>query len=319
MSEAPKLLDRVRQAIRVRHYSVRTSEAYVFWIRKFILFHNKRHPSSLGADEVNAFLSYLAVERNVSASTQNQALSALLFLYRVVLEEPLPWLQDLVRAQRPERLPVVLTMDEARDVIAHVSGPAHLVVRLLYGSGLRLLEALTLRIKDIDFARGQITVRDPKWKHDRATMLPRAVEDDLREQIDLSRRWHQDDLAQGWGRVWLPDAFAVKSPSAARDPRWQWVFPAPRRWRDREGNEGRHHLHETIVQRAVSRAARDAGIDKRVTSHTFRHSFATHLLERGNDIRTVQELLGHRDVATTMIYTHVLRHGARGVKSPLDP
>lgn len=319
MSEAPKLLDRVRQAIRVRHYSVRTSEAYVFWIRKFILFHNKRHPSSMGADEVNAFLSHLAVDRNVSASTQNQALSALLFLYRVVLEDPLPWLQDLVRAQRPERLPVVLTMEETRDVIAHVLGLAHLVVRLLYGSGLRLLEALTLRIKDIDFARGQITVRDPKWKHDRATMLPRAVEVDLREQIDLSRRWHQDDLAQGWGRVWLPDAFAAKSPSAARDQRWQWVFPAPRRWRDREGNEGRHHLHETIVQRAVSRAARDAGIDKRVTSHTFRHSFATHLLERGNDIRTVQELLGHRDVATTMIYTHVLRNGARGVKSPLDP
>ena len=311
MTEPPKLLDRVRVAIRVRHYSVRTEEAYVMWIRRFILFHGKKHPSAMGAAEVNAFLNDLAVERTVSAATQNQALSALLFLYRHVLAEPLPWLDDLIRAQRPQRLPVVLTVDEVREVIRRVAPPSALVVKLLYGAGLRLLEALTLRIKDIDFERGQITVRDPKWKHDRATMLPATVDAELREQILHARAVHQEDLAQGWGRVWLPDALARKYPSAPKEARWQWVFPAPGRWRDRDGNEGRHHLHETIVQRAVTRAAREAGIDKRVTCHTFRHSFATHLLERGHDIRTVQELLGHRDVSTTMIYTHVLRHGAR--------
>jgi len=236
-----------------------------------------------------------------------------------VLREPLPWLDDLVRAQRPERLPVVLTVDEVRDVIGRIPSTAQLVPKLLYGSGLRLLEALTLRIKDLDFERGQITVRDPKWKHDRMTMLPRAVEAELREQVLHAKMVHQEDLASGWGRVWLPDALARKFPSAPADPRWQWVLPARSRWRDSEGKEGRHHLHETVVQRAVTRAAKDAGIDKRATCHTFRHSFATHLLERGQDIRTVQELLGHRDVATTMIYTHVLRNGARGVRSPLDP
>ncbi len=318
MSEPPKFLDRVRTAIRVRHYSVRTEKAYVQWIRRFILYHGKRHPSEMGANEVNAFLSHLAVDRTVSASTQNQALAALLFLYRHVLEKPLPWLDDLVRAQRPERLPVVLTIEEVRDVIAHLEPPAKLVVQLLYGSGLRLLEALTLRIKDVDFARGQLTIRDPKWKHDRTTMLPTSVTAELHEQIVHARLVHQEDLAFGWGETWLPDAIARKLPNAARDPRWHWVFPASRRWRDQDGRQGRHHLHETVVQRAVSDAARASDMDKRVTCHTFRHSFATHLLERGHDIRTVQELLGHRDVATTMIYTHVLRHGARGVRSPLD-
>jgi integron integrase len=319
MAEPPKLLDRVRDAVRLRHYSRRTEEAYVMWIKRYILFHNKTHPSAMGVDQATAFLTYLAVERGVSASTQNQALSALLFLYREVLKEPLPWLDDLVRAQRPQRLPVVLTVDEVRSVIEGVPPPARLVVQVLYGSGLRLLEALMLRIKDVDFARGQIAVRDPKWKHERTTMLPRALDLALREQVDHARRVHQEDLAVGWGAVWLPDAFAVKNPRAAWDPRWQWVFPAPTRWRDRQGREGRHHIHETRIQRAVSEGARAARIDKRVTSHSFRHSFATHLLERGHDIRTVQELLGHRDVSTTMIYTHVLRHGARGVKSPLDP
>lgn len=318
MPEPPKLLDRVRIAIRVRHYSARTEKAYVQWIRRFILYHGKRHPSAMGANEVNAFLSHLAVDRTVSASTQNQALAALLFLYRHVLEEPLPWLGDLVRAQRPERLPVVLTIEEVREVIAQLEPPVKLVVQLLYGSGLRLLEALTLRIKDVDFARGQLTVRDPKWKHDRATMLPAAVTAELHEQIVHARLVHQADLACGWGETWLPDAIAGKLPNAARDPRWHWVFPASRRWREQDGREGRHHLHETVVQRAVSDAARASAMDKRVTCHTFRHSFATHLLERGHDIRTVQELLGHRDVSTTMIYTHVLRHGARGVRSPLD-
>jgi len=318
MPEPPKLLDRVRTAIRVRHYSPRTEEAYVQWIRRFILYHGKRHPSAMGASEVNAFLSHLAVERTVSASTQNQALAALLFLYRHVLQEPLPWLDDIVRAQRPERLPVVLTVDEVRQVIGHVTPPAKFVVQLLYGSGLRLLEALALRIKDVDFERGQLTVRDPKWKHDRTTMLPAAVVGELHEQIVQSRLLHQEDLACGWGETWLPDAIARRIPSAAKDPRWHWVFPATRRWRDSDGREGRHHLHETVVQRAVTEASRASGIDKRVTCHSFRHSFATHLLERGHDIRTVQELLGHRDVSTTMIDTHVLRHGARGVRSPLD-
>jgi integron integrase len=318
MSEPPRLLDRVRQAMAVRHYSARTEEAYVMWIRRFILFHGKRHPSSMGADEVNAFLSHLATDLTVSAATQNQALSALLFLYRQVLQEPLPWLQDIVRAQRPVRLPVVLSIDEARRVIAEVEAPARLVVKLLYGSGLRLLEALMLRVKDIDFQRGQLMIRDPKWNHDRTTMMPRAVAGELHEQLLRAQLLHEEDLAVGWGRVWLPDALARKFPAAPAQWQWQWVFPARKRWCDREGREGRHHLHETVVQRAVTRAAMAAGISKRVTCHTFRHSFATHLLERGNDIRTVQELLGHRDVSTTMIYTHVLQHGARGVRSPLD-
>jgi integron integrase len=273
----------------------------------------------MAADEVNAFLTHLAVDRSVSASTQNQALAALLFLYREVLQDPLPWLDDIVRAQRAQHVPVVLTVDEVRDVIGRIPLPAQLVVKVLYGAGLRLMEALTLRIKDVDFTRGQITVRDPKWNHDRMTMLPRVVEAEMREQVLRARMVHQEDLAQGWGAVWLPHAYARKFPAAARESRWQWIFPARTRWRDREGKEGRHHIHESIVQRAVTRASRESGIDKRVTSHTFRHSFATHLLERGHDIRTVQELLGHKDVSTTMIYTHVLRHGARGVKSPLDP
>jgi len=288
------------------------------WIRRYILFHGKKHPSAMGGEEANAFLSYLALDRHVSAATQNQALSALLFLYREVLAEPLPWLDDLIRAQRSQHLPVVLTIDEVREVIAQVRGRSKLIVRLLYGAGLRLLEALTLRIKDLDFERGQITVRDPKWKHDRTTMLPASTDAELREQVINARLVHQEDLAAGWGRVWLPDALARKFPSAPRDPKWQWVFPAPKRWCDQDGKEGRHHVHETVIQRAVTQAAEKAGVSKRVTCHTFRHSFATHLLERGHDIRTVQELLGHRDVSTTMIYTHVLRHGARGVKSPLD-
>ena len=276
MSEPPKLLDRVRAAVRVRHYSQRTEEAYVMWIRRYILFHRKTHPSAMGAREVNAFLTHLAVEETVSASTQNQALSALLFLYRHVLEEPLPWIDDIVRAQRPLRLPVVLTIDEAKALIGRLPRLPRIVAMLLYGSGLRLLEALTLRVKDVDFDRGQLTVRDPKWKHDRTTMLPRCAVADLHEQLTRARLLHEEDAAAGWGRVWLPEALNRKFPSAPAEWKWQWVFPASSRWRDREGEEGRHHLHETVVQRAVHRASAEAGITKRVTCHTFRHSYATH-------------------------------------------
>ena len=318
MNEKPRLMVRVHEAMRSRHYSPRTEEAYAMWIKRFIFFHNKRHPSSMGGEEVNAFLTHLATNEKVSASTQNQALGALLFLYRHVLEDPLPWLHDLIRASRPSRLPVVLTADEVRNVLSRMSGPAHLAALLLYGGGLRLLEALMLRVKDVDFERGQIHVRDPKGRRDRHTMLPQMAIPLLQHHLELVRATHKDDLQKGFGAVWMPEAIERKIPSAPRSWSWQWVFPATSRWKEPSGMQRRHHLHESVVQRAVKRAALEAGVDKRVTCHTFRHSFATHLLERGHDIRTVQELLGHRDVATTMIYTHVLRYGARGVRSPLD-
>jgi len=319
-SKKPKLLDRMTIELKARHYSPRTIESYVWWAKRYILFHNKRHPSSMGADEANAFLTHLAVDDHVSAATQNQALSALLFLYRHVLDEPLPWLKDLVRAKRPIRLPVVLSPDDVRAVINASEGVYNLIFRILYGSGLRLLECLSLRIKDVDFNRGHILVRDPKGRRDRLTMLPNAVMDDLRSHIDAVRIVHMSDLADGCGAVWIPHAFARKSANAPTEWGWQWIFPASSRYYDKVASqERRHHLHESAVQRAVKQATLAARIPKRVTCHTFRHSFATHLLERGHDIRTVQELLGHRDVSTTMIYTHVLRLGARGVRSPLDP
>ncbi|MEK6374541.1 MAG: integron integrase [Acidobacteriota bacterium] len=315
----PKLLDRVRAAIRARHYSPRTEETYTGWIKRFIFFHNKRHPASMGADEVNAFLSNLAVEGHVSAATQNQALSAILFLYRFVLEDPLPWLDGVVRARRSQHIPVVMTPLEARLVIDELHGASRLVVQLLYGSGLRLLECLCLRVKDLDFARHEVLVRDPKGRHDRMTTLPRAAETGLRAHLEQARRVHDADLRLGFGAVVVPTAIDRKFPNAPREWTWQWVFSATSRYNDPEARtERRHHLHESAVQRAVHAAVRQAGLTKRVTCHTFRHSFATHLLERGQDIRTVQELLGHRDVATTMIYTHVLRLGAQGVRSPLD-
>jgi integron integrase len=319
MPEEPKLLDRVSIEIRARHYSLRTEETYIGWIRRFILFHNKRHPSSMGADEVNAFLSNLAVNGHVSATTQGQALSAILFLYRYVLHDPLPWIDDIVRADRPQRIPVVLTPAEVRIIIEQIDGVSRIVAQLLYGSGLRLLEALRLRVKDVDFARGEVAVRDPKGGRDRMTTLPRVIEVALRAHLEKVRRTHDADLALGFGSVVLPAAIGRKFPNADRAWVWQWIFPATTRYVDEESaTERRHHLHESAVQRAVHAAVVRSGVHKRATCHTFRHSFATHLLERGQDIRTVQELLGHRDVTTTMIYTHVLRLGAKGVRSPLD-
>lgn len=317
--DAPRLLPRVHGALRARHYSRRTEEAYVGWIKRYIFFHGKKHPSAMGAEEVNAFLTHLAVDGNVAASTQNQAMSAILFLYREVLGDPLPWLDDLVRARRPFHVPVVLTIDEVRQVLDQMTGVRRLIALLLYGGGLRLLEGLRLRVKDVNFARGELFIRDTKGRRDRVTVLPRSAEAALREHLRRAEELHDRDVAEGHGFVELPGALARKIPSAASEWHWQWVFPAKTRWRCAEdGREYRHHLHESVMQRAIRDATRAAGLQKRVTCHTLRHSFATHLLERGQDIRTVQELLGHRDVATTMIYTHVLRLGAKGVRSPAD-
>jgi len=319
MQAKPKLLDRLRDAIRTRHYSPRTEEAYVMWVRRFILYHNKRHPSSMGAEEVNAFLTTLAVDQDVAAPTQAQALSAILFLYRHVLDDPLPWIDDLVRAQRRIRLPVVMTPDEVRRLLDQTSGTVKLIFMILYGGGLRLLECLQLRVKDVDLYRCEVFVRDSKGKRDRVTVLPRAAVEPLRGHLERVRLLHQRDLSEGFGAVIVPGALARKLPSAPKDWPWQWIFPASRRWRNAQtGLEARHHVHESVLQRAIREATLKTGISKRVTCHTFRHSFATHLLERGQDIRTVQELLGHRDVATTMIYTHVLKLGAKGVRSPVD-
>ena len=314
-----RLLDRVRQTLRARHGSRRTEKAYVGWIRRYILFHGKRHPADMGAAEITQFLSALAVQRNVAASTQNQALSALLFLYRNVLEQELPWLEDVVRARKPERLPVVLTRDEVRAVIRELDGPARLLALLLYGAGLRVLEAARLRVKDVDFARNELMVRGGKGDRDRVTMLPGAVKSDLAKHLEVVRAQHEGDLRQGAGWVELPWALARKYPNAGRAWGWQWLFPATRTYLHRDtGQRRRHHLHESVLQRAVKGAMQRASLTKHASCHTFRHSFATHLLEDGHDIRTVQELLGHRDVSTTMIYTHVLNRGPAAVQSPAD-
>lgn len=319
MTPQPKLVERVRDAVRTRHYSRRTEEAYVAWIRRYIVFHRKTHPAQMGASEISQFLTWLAVDRRVSASTQNQALSALLFLYKQVLAIEVGPVPPVVRARTPERLPVVLSRDEVGAILKPLIGTERLVVMLLYGAGLRLEEGLELRVKDLDFDRHQITVRQGKGRKDRVTMLPATARDPLTAHLAGVRRLHQADLARGLGRVVLPFAIDRKYPNAAAEWRWQFVFPAGRICRNaRYGPPSRYHLHESVVQKAVADAARAAGILKRVSPHTMRHSFATHLLEDGYDIRTVQELLGHRDVSTTMTYLHVLQRGALGVKSPMD-
>ena len=316
---APRLIDRVRAAIRSRHYSRRTEKTYWFWIRYFILHNNKRHPDKMGAAEVTAFLSWLATERNVAAATQNQALAALLFLYKVVLERDLPWFDDLVRAKRPVHVPVVLSAAEVRKLLEQLEGVTWMMASLLYGAGLRLQECLTLRVKDVDFAYRQILVRDGKGAKDRVTMLPESVVQPLQGHLGKVRALHRRDIAEGYGEVWLPHALSRKYPRAGQEWGWQFLFPSKNRSADPEsGVIRRHHLFPDTMSRAIKRATRAAGIAKHVTCHTLRHSFATHLLEGGYDIRTVQELLGHSDVSTTMIYTHVLNKGGRGVKSPLD-
>ena len=315
----PRLLDQVREAIRVRGYSPKTAEAYVSWVRRFILFHRKRHPEQLGAEEVSTFLTHLAVAEQVSASTQNQARAALLFLYRHVLRLELPWLADVVQAKRSRRLPVVLTQPEVRRVLLHLRGVSRLQAMLLYGAGMRLMEVCQLRVKDVDVDRRQITVRHGKGAKDRMTMLPDAVVPLLEDQLAKVRAQHELDLARGTGSVALPMALARKYPNAGRELAWQWVFPASSHHTDdATGVRRRHHRHESVMQRDIRRAAERARIHKKVTCHTLRHSFATHLLEAGTDIRTLQELLGHKDLNTTMIYTHVMQHGVSGIRSPMD-
>lgn len=315
----PKLLDRVRAELRMKHYSYRTEQTYVLWIEQFIRFHKYKHPEHMGKRELEAFLSHLAVSRKVSASTQNQALSALLFLYRQVLKQEPEWLTDVVRAKRSQKIPVVLTTNETRDVLNQLDGPMYLAAALMYGAGLRLMESLRLRVHDIDFSYQQITVRSGKGDKDRVVPLPARLRTLLEAQIQQALTLHRQDLEQGYGAVWMPFALARKYPNAATSPGWQYVFPARSRCVDpRDGTTRRHHIDESWVQKSVKEAVRSAGILKRATCHTFRHSFATHMLESGADIRTVQELLGHKDLRTTQIYTHVLNRGGHGVISPLD-
>lgn len=317
--QKPRLLDRLREACRVRHYSIRTEDAYHDWCRRFILFHNKRHPAEMGVVEINQFLTHLAVEGNVAASTQNQAFSAILFLYQKVLEVEPGRIEGAIRASQPKRLPVVLTREEVKRVLSGLEGTHRLIGLMLYGSGMRLLECLRLRLKDLDFTLNQITVREGKGDKDRRTMLPTSLHRELMEHLQRVRELHDEDLRQGMGEAYLPHALERKYPNAAREWKWQYVFPAARFSVDpRSGVRRRHHAHETSIGRAITAAVRSSRITKKASAHTFRHSFATHLLEGGADIRTVQELLGHEDVSTTMIYTHVLNRGATGTKSPLD-
>ncbi len=315
----PKLLDRVRGAIRVRHLKWSTEKSYVSWIRRYILFHDKRHPAEMGAPEISAFLTHLATNKRVSASTQNQALCALVFLYKEVLGRPFGELKDLVRAKRRRRIPVVLTRDEVREILRRVEGTPWLVLTLLYGTGMRLNECLKLRVQEIDFAKNEITIRDGKGGKDRRTMLPGLVKPALSSHLENVKKLHQQDLREGFGRVELPGALARKYPGAEKQWRWQYVFPSTKRSPDRRsGVVRRYYMSPATAQRAFRKAIRSAGINKHASCHTLRHSFATELLQRGYDIRTVQELLGHSNVNTTMIYTHVLNRGGLGVESPAD-
>lgn len=317
--EAPRLLDQVKARLRVKHYSLRTEVAYIDWIKRFIWFHDKRHPKGMGAPEIEAFLSHLAVERSVSASTQNQAKSALLFLYKEVLGMDLPWLDNVTQAKVPKRMPVVLTKEEVQAVLVGMDGTLWLIASLLYGSGLRVMESLRLRVKDLDLARREILVREGKGFKDRVTMLPVRLVEPLRTHLEKVKVLHETDLAKGYGEVYMPMALDRKYPGGGKSWAWQYVFPSRNLSVDpRSGVVRRHHADEKAVQRAMKKAVAAAGIAKLATPHTLRHSFATHLLEGGYDIRTVQELLGHSDVSTTMIYTHVLNKGGRGVSSPLD-
>ncbi|UPQ82065.1 integron integrase [Pseudomonas knackmussii] len=319
MDGKPRLLDQVRDQIRLKHYSIRTERVYCEWIKRYVRFHNYRHPMEMGAPDVEAFLSDLAVRRDVSASTQNQALAALLFLYKQVLKQDLPWLGEVVRAKKPARLPVVLSISEVQQILGQLDGDVGLIARLLYGGGLRLMEGVRLRVKDVDFSRKEIIIRDGKGQKDRVTVMPTSLALPLRQHIARVRAIHQFELAEGRGDVYLPDALARKYPGAPFEWAWQYVFPAAGLSVDpRSGSVRRHHLDEKRVQRAFKRAVKASGLAKLATPHTLRHSFATHLLESGQDIRTVQELLGHADVKTTMIYTHVLNRGGLAVLSPLD-
>jgi integron integrase len=312
-------LDRLREALRSRHYSRRTEESYCHWVKRFCYFHNLRHPAEMAEPEINAYLTHLAVKEKVSASTQNQALCALLFLYRYVLNREIGDLGEVIRARKPARLPIVMTRKGVKAVLAQLTGDKWLMGNLMYGAGLRLMECLRLRIQDVDFARKEITVLDGKGAKDRITMLPESLKNALQDHLKKVKAVHERDLGEGWGRVQMPYALERKYPNASADWRWQWVFPQEKRWVNGQTKEqGRHHVDESLVQKALKDAVARAGLTKRASCHTFRHSFATHLLENGYDIRTVQELLGHSDVKTTMIYTHVLNRGPSGVRSPVD-
>jgi integron integrase len=315
-----KLLEQVSDIIRLKHYSYKTEKSYINWIKRYIIFHGKRHPREMGGKEIEEFLTHLAVEENVAASTQNQALNAILFLYKEVLKQELDLKVDAVRAKRSKYLPTVLTKEEVLAIINNLSGVYQLVVKLLYGTGLRQTECLQLRVKDLDFAQQQLTIRDTKGMESRVTMLPTSLIEELQLHLQIVKRQHQQDLEKGYGSVYLPFALERKYKNADREWIWQFVFPSDRISQDpRSKIIRRHHLHESGLQKALKQAVKTAGVNKRVSCHTFRHSFATHLLQNGYDIRTVQELLGHKDVKTTMIYTHVLNRGGRGVRSPLDP
>ena len=314
-----RLLDQVREVMRLKHYSLRTEQTYIQWIKRFIFFHQKRHPREMGAPEVKAFLTDLAVRHRVAASTQNQGLNALVFLYQKVLDLSLGEIGEYARAKRPQRLPVVLTREEVQRLLAAMKDTYQLMTRLLYGTGMRLMECIRLRVKDVEFERNQIIVREGKGQKDRVTVLPSSIKPALQDHLARIKLRHEQDLKEGYGQVYLPNALAQKYPAADREWCWQWVFPSAKRSVDpRSGKERRHHIQEVGLQRAVKEAVRLSGINKPASCHTLRHSFATHLLESGYDIRTVQELLGHKDVSTTMIYTHVMQQPGIGVRSPLD-